>query len=110
MARPKKVIDYETVEKLARIHCTQVEIANHLELSVDTLQRDKKFCGIYKKGVDEGRMSLRRMQFAAANKGNVTMQIWLGKQLLSQRDKTETEHAGEIKLTIERVDAEQNPG
>jgi hypothetical protein len=29
---------------------------------------------------------LRRMQFESANKGNVTMQIWLGKQYLGQSD------------------------
>ena len=48
--RPKKVIDYEAVEKLANIQCTQEEIASFLNLSVRTLQRDEEFCRIYKRG------------------------------------------------------------
>lgn len=39
-----------------------------------------------------GKASLRRMQFKSAEDGNVTMQIWLGKQMLGQRDKSEIDH------------------
>jgi hypothetical protein len=88
MARPKKDIDYETVEKLASIQCTQEEIANFLNLSVRTLQRDDEFCRIYKKGMDNGKMSLRRTQFKLAEK-NTSMAIWLGKQYLGQKDNNE---------------------
>lgn len=86
MARPKKQIDYETVKKLASIQCTQEEIANFLELSVSTLKRDAEFCTIYKNGIDNGKMSLRRYQFECAKKGNSAMLIWLGKQYLGQTD------------------------
>ena len=48
--RPKAVIDYPLVEKLGQIQCTQEEIANILNISVRTLQRDEEFCRIYKKG------------------------------------------------------------
>lgn len=89
--RPKKVIDYKAVEKLASIQCTQEEIANFLELSVRTLQRDEEFCRIYKKGQDSGKMSVRRMQFKLAE-NNATMAIWLGKQYLKQRDIIEENH------------------
>ena len=95
MARPKKVIDYEAVEKLASIQCTQEEIANFLDLSVRTLQRDDEFCRLYKKGQDNGRMSLRRMQFKLAEK-NTSMAIFLGKQYLGQRDVIETDNTHEI--------------
>jgi hypothetical protein len=87
--RPKKTIDYEAVERLAGIMCTQEEIANYLDLSVRTLLRDERFCHIYKKGIDDGRMSIRRQQYKSAQGGNVTMQIWLGKQYLNQRDRNE---------------------
>jgi hypothetical protein len=90
--RPKKDIDYKTVEKLASIMCTQEEIASYLDLCVKTLQRDEKFSRIYKRGIDKGRMSVRRQQYKLAEKGNATMQIWLGKQYLSQRDKQEIDH------------------
>lgn len=90
MARPKKEIDYLTVEKLANIQCTQEEIANFLNISVRTLQRDEEFCRVYKKGMDNGKMSLRRIQFKLAEK-NTSMAIFLGKQYLGQRDIPEYE-------------------
>lgn len=95
MARPKKEIDYETVEKLASIQCTQEEIANFLGLSVRTLQRDEEFGHIYKRAQDNGRMSLRRIQFKLAEK-NTSMAIFLGKQYLGQRDVIETDNKHEI--------------
>ena len=91
MARPKFKIDYDMVEKLAGIQCTQQEIASFLGCSVDTLQRDETFCGLYKKGQENGKMSLRRIQYKLAEK-NPTMAIWLGKQYLGQRDNIEVEH------------------
>lgn len=89
MARPKIQIDYVSVEKLANMQCTQEEIASFLGVSVRTLQRDEEFCRIYKKGQDNGKMSLRRIQYKLAEK-NPTMAIWLGKQYLGQSDKIET--------------------
>lgn len=92
--RPKIQLDYELIEDLAKIHCTQEEIASILGCSVDTLQKDPKFYGIYTKGKDEGRKSLRRQQWDAVYKGNVAMMIWLGKQLLGQRDVMRNEISG----------------
>jgi len=102
MGRPKKNIDYNLCESLAKIQCTQEEIAEITGVSTRTLQRDKEFCRVYKKGLDAGRMSIRRLQYKSAENGNVTMLIWLGKQYLGQSDKilmedgTE-EHADEMK-------------
>lgn len=109
MARPKKVIDYEAVEKLANLQCTQEEIASFLGLSVRTLQRDEEFCRIYKKGQDNGRMSLRRMQFKLADK-NPTMAIWLGKQYLKQRDNIEIESTQLVKVQelLTKIEEEAN--
>ena len=95
MARPKKEIDYEAVEKLASIQCTQEEIASFLNLSVRTLQRDDEFCRLYKKGQENGKMSLRRIQFKLAEK-NTSMAIFLGKQYLGQKDIIETDNSKEI--------------
>ena len=83
--RPKKGIDYEVVENLAKIQCTQEEIATFLNISVRTLQRDEEFCRIYKKGIENGKMSLRRYQYKLAEK-NTAMAIFLGKQYLGQKD------------------------
>jgi hypothetical protein len=83
--RPKKIIDYDAVEKLSSIMATQEEIATYLDCSVRTLQRDVEFCHVYKRGLENGKMSLRRKQFKMAD-NNATMGIWLGKQYLNQRD------------------------
>jgi len=87
--RPKIVIDYEMVKKLAHIHCTQDEIASMMDISVRTLQRDDEFCRIYKRGIETGCASLRRLQWKAAEKGDKTMLVWLGKIYLKQVDKQE---------------------
>ena len=98
--RPKIEIDYSLVEKLAHIQCTQEEIAEVLGVSTRTLLRNKEFCHIYKKGLESGKSSLRRLQFKSAEAGNATMQIWLGKQYLGQKDKQEVDHAGELKIKV----------
>lgn len=41
---------------------------------------------IFEAGIDSGKVSLRRWQWKAAKNGNTTMLIWLGKQMLKQRD------------------------
>ena len=107
--RPKKEIDYTAVEKLANIQCTQEEIASFLGLSVRTLQRDEEFCRIYKKGQDNGKMSLRRMQYKLAEK-NPTMAIFLGKQYLGQRDNIEVEHKdlSKVEELLSKIDKEAN--
>ena len=99
MARPKFKIDYDMVEKLAGIQCTQQEIASFLGCSVDTLQRDETFCGIYKKGMENGKMSLRRIQYKLAEK-NPTMAIWLGKQYLGQKDTINNTNTGTQRIQI----------
>lgn len=89
MARPKKIIDYELVEKLANIQCTMSEIANVLGVSLSKVEKDSEFVRIYKKGMETGKMSLRRKQWKAVEDGNITMLIWLGKQYLGQVDDRE---------------------
>jgi len=75
-----------------------------LNVSTKTLQRDETFVQIHKRGMDQGRMSLRRYQWNSAEKGNVTMQIWLGKQYLGQSDKVVVDNqADAIKSATEIV-------
>jgi len=84
--RPKIQLDYPLIEKLATIQCTQEEIATITGVDVRTLQRDAEFCRIHKKGIEQGKSSLRRLQWKAAETGNTSMLIWLGKQYLQQRE------------------------
>jgi len=92
--RPRFVIDYEAVEKLAMLQCTHEEIASFLGCSSDILAADSKFLGVHKEGMDKGKMSLRRHQWRALEAGNSTMLVWLGKQYLKQRDKFDHEVGG----------------
>ena len=103
--RPPKNFDLEKAKKMAMIMCTQEEIAAVLDVSVRTLERSKQFCQVFKKGQETGKASLRRMQYKAAEEGNVTAQIWLGKQYLGQKDMSRQELTGRDgeKLTIQVV-------
>jgi len=101
----------EAVEKLANMQCTQEEIAEFVGISVRTLKRNNEFCRLYKKGRENGRTSLRRMQWKKANDGNTTMLIWLGKQYLEQREKSDYEAnvKQEIKSVKSEVDLDSLP-
>jgi len=96
--RPPVQLDLRQVEELARIGCTEQDMAAVLGVSVDTIQRRKRscdeFCGVIEKGQASLRNSLRRLQVKKALEGNVTMLIWLGKQLLGQSDRHDIEHSG----------------
>lgn len=109
VGRKKLVIDYVTVEKLASIQCTQEEISTFIGISVRTLQRDEEFCRIYKKGQENGKMSLRRMQFKLAEK-NSAMAIFLGKQYLGQKDIVEQQNVelGKVEELLSRIESEAN--
>lgn len=92
MARPLKEIDERQVELLAGVGCTVDEIAATLGCSKRTLET--RFCALIENGRGKMRSSLRRKQVEVAMKGDKTMLIWLGKQLLGQKDRTENEHTG----------------
>ena len=95
MGRPEKKIDQKLFENLCSIMCTEEEIAGIFECSIDTINNWCKktygctFSDIYKNKSSKGKTSLRRWQFKAAEGGNVSMMIWLGKNLLGQRDQVE---------------------
>jgi hypothetical protein len=96
--RPRLEFDLRQVEELARIGCTEEDMAAVLGVSVDTIQRRKRtcpeFCGVIEKGRASLRNSLRRLQVKKALEGNTTMLIWLGKQLLGQSDRQSAELTG----------------
>ena len=98
MARPPKPIDLKLVEDLARIQCTDAEMAAILGFTREGFhkrkQRDSELVLVIEKGKDEGQCSLRRLQWKSATNGNIAMQIWLGKQYLGQRDVQTTELTG----------------
>ena len=95
IGRPRIEIDFEMLEKLCELHCTRDEICNFLKVNDETLsariseQGYDSFSTYYKKHLGGGKISLRRLQWKAANEGSVPMLIWLGKQVLGQKDKIE---------------------
>jgi hypothetical protein len=90
--RPRKELSPGEVYKLAKLGCTDVEIADFFGVSEDTFARRKKDDPEVAMALMTGRadvkMSLRRLQWRSAQK-SITMQIWLGKQFLGQSDKVE---------------------
>ena len=89
LASPKKYnIDTEQVTKLATLGCTNIEMADFFGCSPDLLE--KSYSEYITKGKANLKIRLRQLQWQSASKGNVTMQIFLGKNLLGQQDKIET--------------------
>lgn len=88
----------EDIERLASLQCTQVEIAAWFDASIKTLElrlsKDAALREAYDRGRAKGRISLRRHQMRMVEEGNATMAIWLGKQILGQRDVQRLEVSG----------------
>jgi len=82
--RPSVVLDREEVYKLALFHCTLDEMAHFFKCDRNTLANN--YSAEIAKGKSEGKIRLRKKQFDVAMKGNTTMLIWLGKQILGQND------------------------
>lgn len=95
--RPKKEIDKKQFESLCALFCTEEDIADFFDCSIDTVNnwckrtykdengKEMTFSDVYKKKNSKGKVSLRRCQFKLAEK-NASMAIWLGKQYLGQSD------------------------
>lgn len=102
VGRPPIVFDPDVIEGLAAIQCTNEEIAAVVGCSADTIERrirdDPEFAEALQRGKARGRETLRRTQWQGAMDGNPTMLIWLGKQVLGQRDHIDQNLSGEIGL------------
>lgn len=88
--RPESQIDREQFEQLCAMMCTKKEICAVLKVCSNTLLKfcrktyKKTFEEIYPDLINEKKVSLRRLQWQAAESGNVSMLIWLGKCWLGQ--------------------------
>lgn len=119
MGRPRIVWgekEYSSIEYMAIIHCTGEEMAGVMGVDYDTLNRlvkqryKKGFSEWYKEASSNGNMSLRRLQWKSAEAGNVTMQIFLGKQWLGQKEQIDTNVSGDgmIKDILEYMEEKSN--
>ena len=92
--RPEIKPDPEQLRNLVAIQCTQAEIATVIGVSRKTVERwaqraDLREIFLY--GRDIGKVSIRRQQFKLMDAGSVAMSIWLGKQLLGQKDEVKVD-------------------
>lgn len=77
-------VDRATIYKLASIGCTLEEIGYITNLNHETIR--KHFGDIYTIGQANIKKALRRKQFERAMEGSDRMLIWLGKQMLGQKE------------------------
>jgi hypothetical protein len=103
MARPRLKLSGETVCGMASVGATNVEIAEFLGCSVDTLTR--RFAEDLRKQRAGLRIGLRKAQVRVALKGNVAMLIWLGKQMLDQSETTELSADQIEQMSVEQLEA-----
>lgn len=96
--RPRAEIDLKAVEKLAASGASNPTLADFFEVNESTIHRRKRDDEAFKLAVARGqaraKVNLQLAQYeTAVKRGNPTMQIWLGKQMLQQRDVTAMEHS-----------------
>ena len=107
VGRPKIEIDIEILKNLASIGCPDYEIASVMNISARTLKRN--YAEIVDQYREQGKASLRKVMWdKAVKKGNTMMQIWLSKNYLGMKDRTQTENVTEpLPLIIEAQDVKE---
>lgn len=100
--RPKKEIDWGLVIQLLKYQCTGTMIASRLGIHPDTLydrvqiEHGKTWTGFSEYYHESGKSALLQRQFEralCAKRPSDNMLIWLGKQVLKQKDKQPEEIA-----------------
>ena len=84
IGRNKTVIPEEQVMELAKLHCTNQEMADFFEVKLQTFMDN--FRDIITKGRLLTKQRLRKAQLDLALKGDRTMLIWLGRNILMQNE------------------------
>ena len=107
--RPKIIVDTEILKNLASIGCPDYEIASVLNVSARTLKRN--YADIIEQFREKGKASLRKKMWdKAVKKDNTNMQIWLSKNYLGMKDRTQTESIVEPLPLIIDAKAEEIDG
>lgn len=100
-------IDPKIVEGMASVGATNCEIADFLAVSEALI---RKCCGaILTKSRSGLKVRLRKAQINAALGGNPALLIWLGKQMLEQKDRSDLtlDVSTLAKMTDEELEAER---
>lgn len=82
--------DVRLLTNMASLHLTPDEVCGCLDISRSRFEGSLALQAAYQRGLEIGKASLRRLQWISAKKGNAIMQIFLGKQILGQKDLHET--------------------
>lgn len=97
----QRIITVNELEKLCRLHVTQAEAAAYFGVSVRAVEaalQKPELREAWEQGRANGLLSLKRAQMTKALSGNPTMLIWLGKQLLGQKDQVINTHDGSVEI------------
>ena len=106
---PKIIVDTEILKNLASIVCPTYEIASVMGVSARTLKRN--YADIIEQFREKGKASLRKKMWdKAVKKDNTNMQIWLSKNYLGMKDRTQTESIVEPLPLIIDAKAEEIDG
>lgn len=105
--RPFKQLNEDEVFKLASIGCTYEEMSNWFKVDQVTLLNN--YSHIIKEGHAQMKQSVRRkqLQLALAGNGNCSMLIWLGKQILGQKDHPDFVNEAPKKVTLKKLVKEE---
>ena len=104
-------IDLGQLENLTLLGCTDQEIAGFFTVSTRTIEQRRKkqpeFAEAMTRGRSKCQIAVRRSQMKWMDK-DPKMSIWLGKQLLGQRDVLPIELSGpdgkQLKISWEAID------
>lgn len=118
MSRPRDDFDWNLVESLAMLEASESFVAERLltkageEINAKSIQAKIKmiqrriheryecsFVQFRAQKIEARKIQLRGWQWKAAEKGNATLLIWLGKQYLGQSDQPIDESAPAEKYT-----------
>lgn len=108
MARPKKNINWNEVDKYLVAGATGTEVAAVLGLHPNTLYRkceeehNVSFSEYLEQKREKGNSMLKCKQFDLAMQGDRGMLVWLGKNRLDQSDKKEIKHDADNVIKIEQ--------
>lgn len=102
----KKADDLKVIRSCAELGATVREMAGILRVSRETMTlrlQEPDAALVYEAGLAAGMNMLRRMQWKNAKRGSATMQIWLGKNHLDQKEKSEITGAEGGPMIVEIV-------
>lgn len=98
------------IRRLARMQCTEAEAAAVLGIKtktfVEMIRIDERARTAWEDGRNEGRVKIRKAQFALAER-HPQMAIYLGKVVLGQREVTAIEMSGPNGGPIRTLDLEK---